>query len=79
MARTNPLEAIVRLRPAGRPRKSAHTIKLALSDYDKRRVDQFCQIMGVDYSELFRIILSGAFELAKESNAQNARPLGVVK
>ena len=69
----------MRLRPAGRPLKLGHTIKVELSDYDKRRVDQFCQIMRVDYDEFFRILLSGAFELAKESNAHNNRPLEAVK
>ena len=65
--------------PSGRPRKSPHTIKVGLSDYDKRKVDQLCQIMRVGYSELFRLILAGAFELAKESNAQNTRPMEVVR
>jgi hypothetical protein len=52
---------------------------VGLSDYDKRKVDQLCQIMSVGYSELFRLILAGAFELAKESNAQNTRPMEVVR
>ncbi len=69
----------MKLRPAGRPMKLGHTIKVELSDYDKRRVDQFCQIMRVGHSEFFRLILAGAFELAKESNAQNTRPLEVVR
>ena len=66
-------------RPHGRQPKVGRAIEVTLTDYDKRRVDQFCQIMRVDYDEFFRILLSGAFELAKESNAQSTRPLEVVK
>jgi hypothetical protein len=69
----------MRLRPAGRPSKYGHTIKVDLSDYDKRRVDQLCQIMRVDYSEFFRLILAGALEMAKESNERQVRPLEVVQ
>jgi hypothetical protein len=65
--------------PAGKPPQVGQAIEITLTDYDKRRVDQFCQVMRVGYSEFFRLILSGAFELAKESNAQNTRPLEVVK
>jgi len=74
----NPLEAIVK-QPAGKRPQVNRDITITLTDYDRRRVDQFCQIMRVGYSEFFRLLLSGAFELAKESNAQNTRPLEVVR
>ncbi len=65
--------------PRGKRPQVNRDITITLTDYDKRKVDQLCQIMQVGYSELFRLILAGAFELAKESNAQNSRPLEVVR
>jgi hypothetical protein len=60
--------------PRGRQPKVGRAIEVTLSDYDRRRVDQFCQIMKVGYSEFFHILLAGALEMAKESS-ENDRPL----
>jgi hypothetical protein len=66
-------------RPAGRPPQVNQEIKIVLTDHDRRRVDQFCQLMNVGYSEFFRLLLAGAFELARECNENAARPLEVVR
>jgi hypothetical protein len=62
-------------RPAGRPPQVNEEVKIVLTDYDKRRVDQFCRLMNVGYSEFFRLLLAGAYELARQSNEQESRPL----
>ncbi len=62
-------------RPHGRQPKVGRAIEVTLTDYDKRRVDQFCRLMNVGYSEFFRLLLAGAFELARQSNEQESLPL----
>src|SRR3954447_5610913 len=76
---SQPTQEAAMARPAGRPPQVNEEIKITLTDADKRRVDQLCQVMNVGYSEFFRLLLAGAFELARECNEKAARPLEAVR
>ncbi|MGY1857525.1 hypothetical protein [Modestobacter sp. SYSU DS0290] len=67
------------IRPKGRPPQANAAIKIILTDYDRRRVDQFCRLMNVGYSEFFRLLLAGAFSLAQQEDEQADGPMEAVK
>ena len=66
-------------RPGGKPPLASRTVCISLTERDKQLVDWFCQVMGVGYSECFRILLNGAFDLAREANENAARPMEEAK
>jgi hypothetical protein len=57
-------------KPWGRPPKVVSVMEIALSDHDRRLVDQLCRVMGVGHSELFHILLTGSLEMAKHLNGR---------
>ena len=55
-------------KPWGRSPKVVSALKVALSDEDRRLVEQLCRLMNVGQSELFHILLTGSLQMAGELN-----------
>jgi hypothetical protein len=65
-------------RPNGKPPQVNENITVTLTDKDRRYVDLMCRILGVGYSEFFRIALASVRDLSREP-FEEAEPMEAIK